>query len=587
MIEWKINIQKEILNNLSKTSSSKSMRISREFTCAIAAVSLAVLTILAVWSFELRSFLKLIGWGLALSVMFSAFLYLLFFRKFPSRIEFDFGLGACALAASLLFVMLVFLPAPSDPRELAAAGIVFWAFFSFCVFLIYPINSFIRTGLLGKVFIFSALIFGFFGLGIILFNGLSVRMYGDDFCYAHQRLSGGWIGASLNFYRIWSARFFSNFLLMGLSDKHWAPIAQIMAILASLFLALKRLLDRSHKTAWPSVLAAAFFIPFTVFSATPDLYKSIFWIVSSVTVLPLLVFVPLYFFGLGSVIQSNSGKPVAIAFGALTSFAITTTHEVAALGWFFCMVFMLALFYVRKIEWQRTKVFLTAGVLAAGIGLAVLLASPGIVARSFTQGYPPPPPLFEILVISFHNFMDFIRNLTVPYYAYQEGRQPVWIFAVSLAGLGWFAPVAWRRQWRAALIILVTAATMAYLSFIPGAYATSGSIPLRSQLIPVAYLAIGFYCAALFIPRFTDNRRSTIFIGFAIACMLLGSYKSISQFSRTIQPMRQYAQDWDERHTAAQNNPRTITRISIPWEESEQEFVCVRNYYLTLFPESD
>jgi len=51
--------------------------------------------------------------------------------------------------------------------------------------------------------------------------------------------------------------------------------------------------------------------------------------------------------------------------------------------------------------------------------------------------------------------------------------------------------------------------------------------------------------------------------------------------------MRQYARDWDVRHSAAQLDPGAIARIQIPWEESEQEFNCVRDYYLSLYPDSD
>ena len=274
---------------------NKSIRFSREIACALAAASLAVFSILAFWSFEIHSFQKLFNWGVALTVTFFAVLFLAFFRKFPRKIEFDFAFIAGALVASLVFILLALQPDPTDPRALASAGLVFFAFLSFCLFLINPIHYYLGISPLKQIFFFSVLMLGFFGIGILLINGLSVRMYGDDFCYALQRLSAGWIGASLNFYRIWSARFSSNFLLMGLSDKHWAPLAQILAILCSFFLALKRWLYRANPNGWPVIIAAALFIPFAAFSITPDLYKSVYWIVSSVAVLPLLALIPLYF----------------------------------------------------------------------------------------------------------------------------------------------------------------------------------------------------------------------------------------------------------------------------------------------------
>jgi len=546
----------------------------------ISALSLATLIILTLWSFELRSILHLSRWILAISSIITLFLYGMIYRRFPIRMTWNSGDAVRGLAISILFTLLVFPLAPLNERLFVTVVIIALAFFLVCVSLVFPLHQYLERSILGHTFLYIAMIAGVCGMAIILINGFSVRMYGDDFCYALQRAAMGWIKSSLNFYHIWSARFFSNFLLMGLSDKHWAPIIELTAILCTTFLAAKSWMESGHKFFWPAVLATTFFVPFSIFSTVPDLYKSLYWIASSVAVLPVMIFVSLYFFALAHTLRSKKSNVGIIVLGMAATFAIITTHEVAALGWLLCISILLAIMYIFKPDYRAARTYLIANFFAAVMGMAVLLTSPGITARSLAQGYPPPPSLTKIVMISLSSFAEFIRNITMPYYPYQSGRQPAWLFIISLAGLGWYSPFIGKRRWRTAFLVLITSLMMAFLSFIPGAYATSGSIPLRTQLIPVAFLLTGIYICGLFIPQFSNNIRPNIFVCLIIGCLILGSYKSISQTAKTIQPMRQYAYEWDMRDAISETHPYEIRRINIPWEEYEQEFSCTQDYYL-------
>jgi len=545
----------------------------------LAAVSLAVLITLAFWKFELRSIFRL-GWqSAALSFVLWAGVYYLIYRKHQLTATIHIAALIISAAASIFLSAHVVPFHESSTRTamaVAAASIAFLGFFLICLPTIF------QSGKVGttKVFTSMVILLGVAGMSIIFINSLSVRMYSDDFFYAVQLDQMGLWRAALWFYNNWSASFFSNFLIMGLS--HQRSTVSLFLILATLSLFASRVLATGKNTSqrWLSSAAIAFFIPLAVLTVTPDMYKSLFWVCSSLSLLPLLIFIPIYLALIARLLTGwQPATKIMMVLAALVSFALSTTHEVASLGWLGMHIFGIIWTYLTRKKSDDLKKFLIAGLAGTLIGLAVLLTSPGVDARVAKQNYPPPPPLTEVIPATIQDFLDFLVMVSAPYYRYHGDFRPGWYMIIAAAGLGWLSDTPLRRSFTDAALVLILTVGMTAISFFPGAYIMSMPIPFRTQFIPSMYLVVGAFLFGLLLPCATQKQTRDSFAIFLFLVLFFGSRTSIQQLLLTMEPVRQYAADWDARDALIRSTGKKPERIEVPWDEYEQNLGHIRLYY--------
>jgi len=570
------------LHKNKQTPHPKPLIIEAKPASIIAAGSLAVLTILFFWGFELRSISRLFLQSVVLMVPLWLGLYFFLYRKLSFSISFDFKVLITGILLSVFFSYQIIAP------QINLSNYVFMIVITSLMFLLFYL-SFLMTLLnnekmrLNNIFLTLAFIFGFIGTLIVIFNSLSIRMYGDDFCSAVQFEKLGLWKSGLWLYNSWSARFFSNFLVVGFSNQYRAPIIFLFFIPLSLYFSFLNIVKSDLVERCLLALAVAFFIPFSIYIVTPDLYKSLYWISSALTLLPLLVMIPIYLTIINQYLSTNQRNfQWSLIVGMLLSFAISTTHEVAALGWLIMHAIGLIWFYLVGSKNIGLRNYLFAGLISASIGIIVLLSSPGVGARVASQTFPPPPPVKEIILLTTRDFLDFIKNISWPIYQYHGESRSGWFFIVAAGGLGWISETTIRRHFRSAALVFITTIAMVVVSFFPGVYITSSTIPLRTQFIPSLYLVFGVFVFGTCLPRFTNNLLKTSLTFLIMMIMFSGARISLSQLMLTIEPMRQFAREWDLRDETVRTTSELPQRIEdVPWDKHEQGFNCVQLYYQT------
>lgn len=564
-----------------KNLNPKSIYIGAKAASFLAAGSLAVLITLSLWKFELRSISRLLLQSSLLSVVIWLGLYFFFYQKLSNPIRFDHKtLVICAIAS--LFVGFQF-----TPQQGTSLRYVVMIAISSAMLLLINLSFLMALADREKIpwktiFLVFAFICGLLGMLIIITNSFSVRMYADDFANAIKLESWGLWKSALWFYRSWSASFFSNFLIMGFSNQRWAPLIFLILILVTFYFSLLRIVKNNASIQRLTVLAGAFFIPFTIFTVTPDMYKSLYWISSSMALLPLLIMIPIYLVIISHLLSANQlGSRALLVIGMVLSFAISTTHEVASVGWLGMHVFGLIWFYLAGSKNIYLRNFLIAGLFAALTGIVIMLVSPGVDARIATQEYSSAPPVFEALLSTIRYFIDFIKMISAPIYIHHGDMRPGWFLIIAVAGLGWLTDTPYNRHMVKAALILILSIGMAAVSYFPGAYILGDTIPLRTQFIPSLYLVFGLYIFGLFLPRVSSKQLKVSLTILIMQIMLIGSFISISQLVLTIEPMRQYARDWDLRDVTVRTTSELPHRLKVPWDEYEQNLGDFRRYYRT------
>jgi hypothetical protein len=259
----------------------------------------------------------------------------------------------------------------------------------------------------------------------------------------------------------------------------------------------------------------------------------------------------------------------AAPLAALLSFYIAATDEAAVLGWLALQTVGLAAAWLFARNNRPLLILLICSVLAAAAGLSVELLSPGIDARAAAQDYPPAGSLPILVQLTCRYFFDYLRS--IPSFG--------WLAMLAAAGLGFSLDSALPRRMVLSAAALFTAAGMVLVCFVPGAYAMSSSIPLRTQIIPSAWLVYGILAAALLLPRPPGKVWVTVTFALALLLTSTAALQSVQHILPTIQPMQQFARDWDARDRQARQGNVEIQRIPIPWDEQEQEFSCTQSYY--------
>jgi len=464
--------------------------------------ALALLVTLAIWSFELRSVVKWLLRAGFLAIPFTALLYFIYFRKRTYVLKLEKWSTLLGIGISLVFALQLVPSQITPARTLIVNLLTAGLFFTLFIFIleILTVNA---DWPLRKIVTGIILLSGIIGMGLIFDNSLNARLYSDDLCYAVNFDQLGFPDAAFFFYNDWSGRFFTNFLVMGFTDQpRTITYLLILTILSLIFAELLTSKTENGSRKWWQSIAAALFITLSISIVTPDFYKSFFWICSALILFPVFIISPLYLAIMLRLMQGKSKKPMLmVILGALLSFSLATTHEAASLGWLAMNAFGLIWSKIAAKRNKKLQIFFMVGCLATLIGLVVLLASPGVENRAQIQQYPGSTPILQTIPIVFSNFIEFVQNITVPYYAYEMNGRPGWLLLLGVFGIAYMFGLPLKRKCSSALIVVGITIVMILGTSFPAAYVFRGNIPRRTQMIPVFFLTLGTYISASLLPK--------------------------------------------------------------------------------------
>ena len=85
------------------------------------------------------------------------------------------------------------------------------------------------------------------------------------------------------------------------------------------------------------------------------------------------------------------------------------------------------------------------------------------------------------------------------------------------------------------------------------------------------YLVFGAFISGMFVPRIKNIEFRSSLILCIMLIMFFGVRISVSQLMLTIEPIRQYARDWDLRDKTIQTTSEHPQRIDVPRGKYDQD----------------
>ena len=474
--------------------------------------------------------------------------------------------------ATSLVVSLIVIRYPSDLlRYLVMVFLVSSMFFIAGSFFI-ELSIRIKSNLPRQTFLIVFFLVGLIGVSIFLYMSNFTRIYGDDFCFINLVRRTGFLNTINLFYHTWSGRIFTDLFMLGLTSFRFMSMIEIMLLLLVTYLALRMLRKDPKDNGGLWIVSSVFFLPFVIFSITPDQYKSLYWIASSTTVFPVsIMFILFTGFMARGFLKGFGEKWISIAIAFIMTLAISTGHEIVIPAIMLVIVaFLLPAFFRRK-QYGTLPLSVTLGALAgAVVGSLILVLAPGNYVRMAVQSYPSTPDIFSALSMSFGFYGEFINKL---------GENWGWVLLTASFIAGIYSKTALPKSWKVFGAILVVTIGSSWGAFLVSTLAISANLPQRTQFIPILFLVFGLYAlGAVFpIPKFFPN---PTFVA-AIAVLLLGFVftQVIADETKLVAPMEQFAGDWDVRDQKLQTTNIEPYSIEIPWDYKEQQFACMSAYY--------
>ncbi len=224
-----------------------------------------------------------------------------------------------------------------------------------------------------------------------------------------------------------------------------------------------------------------------------------------------------------------------------------------------CLALAILLFNRKHASASGDIIFVTFGLLGAALSFITVIAAPGNASR---QGfYPVPPPLFEILHISFASFTAFFGHL------FDSAPKILSLFAVIAIGL-WAGTLshAQTRTTSRPFFILALGAVLIFSCFPPAAYGQSDAPPDRTLIIPLYILILtlllfGMSLGTLLATRF---KARIPLVCLAVLLVLLVGTISVYQIISERQSYVAYADAWGRFHAQMLGYERSgVARVEI------------------------
>ena len=400
------------------------------------------------------------------------------------------------------------------------------------------------------------------------FMGTFSRMTADDYCSAFRYRDFGTIGYVVNNYMTWSGRYSAALLdaLAASFGPEIIPFSTIIVLLAWFIVSILAFIqipfsrDLKKRLGIATILSST--IMFTTLSVTPNIDQSLYWMQGMHALIPSFICSTAF---LGAVMytfqneQKNKWRTyVEYIFCFLLPFIssgfseVYASFQVVAIFVVLCLVILLEQGNRRK----QACFILLLGLSGAILGLAVLFFAPGNAIRE--SHYPPHPPLFMMLQISLVSMRQFFSLITS--HPYQILATINLFFLSALIGTVSFrnseAPSGSSTLKKILLPLMpLISIFLAFICFIPGAYAESSSIPQRTMVIPafefeVSLAAWGFTWGSVNMTgkfvNLTPKKRVVRWAIIAILCLnaIVPIYSSI-MITRNNPQLVTYSNQWD------------------------------------------
>ena len=540
-------------------------RFQSELTVIIIGALITPGLIIVFWHFQLISYVLLAKYSLILFPLIT--LGVFFFNKnFPIYIQ-----------------------------EIIQQKFIFNFILSFCISLIltqyrpnifrYLISLFILTILF--IIIFSVfmknikplfntlfLIVGFAGIPIFIYMAYFVRMYGDDFCFAIRISNNGFLKTIINFYQTWSGRLFTDLFMIGFSTTNKIMLIEISLFILVTFFALYLIranTQRKKISLW--IISNTVFLPFLVFSALPDPYKSLYWIANAQFLFPtsILIIFLIAFMAKG-ILKGFQNEKLSMATIFLLCLGISNGHEILSPAMMFT-TFSLLLYSIifRKKHKPIILHVSIAALIGTVAGILILVIAPGNYARMAAQNYPPIPDLFSAITLSFGFYIDFLLKLTDAW---------KWVLFPAALFAGIMSDTLLPKGWRYSVVLVVVMVVSSWGTFLMSAFAMSATLPMRTQFMPILFLIIGFFTLGATIPRIKPTFVIKL-VAIGILFFFAFVFKEVIKINyKLVDPMVQFSIDWDKRDYDVRINKFDVYEITIPWDYREQQIHCIEAYYL-------
>ena len=539
-------------------------RFQSEITVIIISALLTPGLIIVSWHFQLISYILLAKYSLMLYPLIIVGVY--FFNKHhPISIKDIFRdkfilYFILSLTSSLLL---------SHYRPNIIRYLISITFLSTLLFLLFSI--FMKKAKF--LFISLFLIVGFVGISIFIYMAYFVRMYGDDFCFAIRIANNGLFYTIVDFYQTWSGRFFADLFMLGFSTTSKIMLIEISIFVLTTFFGLWLIRANSQKNKinfW--IISSSVFLPFAIFSALPDPYKSLYWIANAQLLFPVSILIILFItFIAHGFMKGFRYEKLSVVITFFLSVAISNGHEILAPAMLFS-TFSLLIYciYFRKKHKPIQLYVAISALIGSVVGVLFLVLAPGNYARMAAQNYAPIPDLFSALTMSFGFYSNFLINFT-------ESWKWVLFLAAFVAGImsDTFLP----KGWKYSVVIVVIMIVSSWGTFLMSTFAMSATLPMRTQFLPIFFLTIGFFSLGATFPRIKPNFAINL-VGIGILIFFGLVFKEIIKNDyKLVEPMVQFSIDWDKRDHDVRINNLEVYEITIPWDYREQQLHCIDSYY--------
>jgi hypothetical protein len=523
------------------------------------------------WQFQILSYKRLINYSL-MCIPFTVIGTIIFNRFYPINISSIIKKQSAIIFLICLSANLLVTPFTSDIIHYVVVIITATIWFFFITSAFIKVCNSGHENFLRSTYLILLGATGLIGILFYLYMALFVRLYGDDFCFINQIRSSGLITTLINFYYSWSGRWFSDIFMIGLSSVRILPLIEIALLVVFTFIASHMINIESKPRSLLQNIVVALFLPFALFSSTPDPYKSLYWNSNVQTIFPVsLVTVLFIAFMVRGFLKGFRHETLSVFAAFIMALVISSGHEIVIPAIILISAsFLVYSIFVRKSQ-NYTQVKVSIGALIGSIiGSLSLVLAPGNYARIAYQGYSSAPNILSAIVTSFGFYVNFLSSFADNW---------KWVLLLSAFIAGIISKTILPKNWKIIAFTVLVMIGISWGTFFISAYAISKMLPTRTQFIPTLFLVYGIFSLGLMFPLPKIDYKM-IAISSIILCLLGTVFiQVIANEHAMVNPIVQYSRDWDDRDQALRLGKTKLYYLQIPWDSIEQAKTCINAYY--------
>lgn len=392
-------------------------------------------------------------------------------------------------------------------------------------------------------------------LAMHAYVGSFSRWMADDYCSAAEEKRLGILRAAWFWLRTWNGRYSANVLdaFFGYLGPAFTPavtaivlISWVITLTAAIHALARRTAAENVRLVWS--LSAATAIIFLTLALAPNVAQSLYWAQGMREFIPALIILGAYvalfaWCGMRQWSAREAALLAALAFllvyGAGGFSEMFTTLQLSAFGLAIIVWRTLARGRLNRAE----SLALASGALAAVLGFATMVLSPGNAGRQALM--PAPPAIPQLLRISVDGFGLFLAGLA---------QFPIRLIALAgVLALGlWLGAMLSlpATNWRTSLLILALGALLTFSCFPPPAYGTSEPPFGRTLIIPTYAFVLTIFLFGVTLASAVARRERLVPLasGALVALVIVAALMAIHQMAGEQSTHAAYARAWERFH---------------------------------------